>query len=467
MKRQTSQLDAMVSRHTLSVDITSPAFIDANFRFASHKDGITASVSSPSAGFLGLHFQRRSPSQLHGKLFCRFLSTTDKDTDILSIKATLRNSEKLHLQTAWNLECLHNVIEGSKDRIPAITEAVLRFINKYHTAHFGFDLNRGGMKLKNSISSVIERAYNELSAPFNTLENSLEQLSDQSKDMVRKASDSIISINVQEVVNRLNNNARQFLRHSEERLRNLMDAIAKFLSDTTFTLPGSQQKLTSLEIFQRIHRSASRAFDRAVQRFFNLMETTGNQFREIEFTIPGTNVVINGEKILENWMSFVDYIHDQLVQAAHGWFEVFRTTINDILQVIGKKWEDLIAYLKDENHEIAPQIDAICAEALQYSKQHIGEVRRNMAEYKDLTKEKAQEAYNAMNMEDINSDLKEFISILQSHLCGGVNEYIDLMKRASQSTQPYIRVSTKKMDIDIPLPFFWKSFSEWPIQSRQ
>lgn len=60
-------------RHTLSVDISSRTFTDVSFRFASRKDGITASVSSPSSGFLGVHLQRRSPSQLYGKLFSRYL----------------------------------------------------------------------------------------------------------------------------------------------------------------------------------------------------------------------------------------------------------------------------------------------------------------------------------------------------------------------------------------------------------
>lgn len=61
------------SHHTLNVDVTSQTFFDSSFRFASRKDGITASMSSPTSGFLGLHLQRRSMSQLYGKLFCRYM----------------------------------------------------------------------------------------------------------------------------------------------------------------------------------------------------------------------------------------------------------------------------------------------------------------------------------------------------------------------------------------------------------
>ncbi|KAM3871405.1 apolipoprotein B-100 [Diretmus argenteus] len=447
MKRQTSPADAMPSRHTLNVDITSPTFVDVSFRFASRKDGITASMSSPSSGFLGLYLQRRSPSQLYGKLFSRYLSTPEKDTDILTVKATLRNSEKLSLQTSWNLDVIHDVIEGSKDRMPAITEAVLKSINKYHTAHFGFDLNRAGTKLKNSVSNVIERAYHEVPASLNILQNSIEELSDQGKSMFRAASD----INVRDIKDRFANKARQFLQRSEQNMKVLLDAIMKFLSDTKFALPGFEEKLTGLEIYQQARHSISIATDRAAQRFANLMETISSFIRGIEFTLPGTNVVVNGNEILEKLTSSLNSIHDKLVQVIRECFEALHK---------------LVDFLNDENMELASQIDGIYAEVLQSSK-HIEEAKRSMAEYKDLAKHKVQEVYNDINMESVNNDLKELISILQSHLYGLIDESLSLMRIASDNTAPYIRVSNKKTDIDIPLPFFWKSFSEWPTQSRQ
>lgn len=61
------------SHHTFTADVTSQTFFDASFRFASHKDSIAISVSSPTTGFLGLYLQRRSLSEVSGKLFCHYL----------------------------------------------------------------------------------------------------------------------------------------------------------------------------------------------------------------------------------------------------------------------------------------------------------------------------------------------------------------------------------------------------------
>uniref|UniRef100_A0A8D0D7V1 Apolipoprotein B n=1 Tax=Sander lucioperca TaxID=283035 RepID=A0A8D0D7V1_SANLU len=465
MKRQTPQAGSMESRNTLNVDITSRTFVDANFRFASRKDGITASMSCPSSGFLGLQFQRRSPSQFYGKLFSRYLSTPEKDTDVFTAKAMLRNSQFI-LQTSWNWDFLHDVIEGTKNRIPAMTDAVLKFINKYHTAHFGFDLNRGGMKLKNTVSNVIERVYHEVPVSFTTLQNSINHLSDQGKDMYMKASESFMSMSVQDVIDMLAHKARQLLKHSKDTINVFAQSVTEFMSDTKFTVPGSEEKLSSLEMFQGAHQSVSRATDRAIQRFASLVEKISKYIREIKFTIPRTDV-FNGNKIMDKLMSSIRSVYDQFRYSVRRGCDLLQKTVNYLLQVIGEKAKDFVTHLKDANVEIASQVDAIHAEVLQSSNRHIEEVKRYVAEYKDHAKVKIQEAYNALRMEQVNNDTNKFISILQSHLYSGLNESVHLMRRTSQSTAPYIRVSNKKMDIEIPLPFLWKSFSEWPTQSSQ
>ncbi|XP_070776697.1 apolipoprotein B-100 [Enoplosus armatus] len=463
MKRQTLPADSMESHHTLNVDITSRTFVDVAVRFASRKDGISASMSSPSFGFLGLHFQRKSMSQLYGKLFSRYLSTPEKDTDVFTAKATLRNSQKLILQTSWNLDFLHDVIEGTKDRIPAMNDAVLKFINRYHTAHFGFDLNRGGINLKNTVFNLVDTAYFEGPMSFNTLQNSIKHLGDQGIDMYRKASDSLMSMSEQDVAHE----ARVVLRQIEDKIKVLLDAVTQFLSDTKFTLPGSEEKLSGLEMSLRARRSVSRAITRASQRLASLVEKISRYIREIEFTIPGTNVVVNGNEIMDRLKSSTISVYRQLRHSVHRGFNLLHSTVNDLFQVIAEKGKNIIADLNAKNVEISYQVNAIYADLLQSLNQHIEEAKRCVADYKDLLKLNIQEAYNALSMEHVNNKAKEFISILQSHLYGGLNESVDLMRRTSQSTAPYIKVSDKKMDIEIPLPFLWKSFSEWPTQSRQ
>lgn len=358
------------------------------------------------------------------------------------------------------------MIEGTKDRIPAMSDAVLKFINKYHTDHFGFDLKHGGMKLKNTVSSGIERAYHEVPMSFNKLQNSLEHLGDHGKDMYRKASDSLMSMKMQTVIDSFALNAGEILKYGENKIYAIIDAVVQFFSDTKFTMPGTKERISSSEFFRRARRAVSRAVGRAVQRFVGLMEKIYSYIREVEFSIPGTEVIVNGNKILNKVKSSMRFIYDQLKLSVSWALDLLHKTVNGLLQMIAERGDNVIIYLQDENMRIASEVDAIHAEILQSSKQHIEEAKICVAKYKDFPKLKIQEAYYALNMERVNNNTKEVISILQSHLYGGLSEFVDLIRRTSQSTAPYIKLSETKMDIEIPLPFFWKSFNEWPKQSR-
>ncbi|CAB1335350.1 unnamed protein product [Coregonus sp. 'balchen'] len=435
MKRQASP-DAIVSRHTLNVDITSPTFVDVSFRYASRKDGITTSMASPSVGFLGFLLTWRSPSQVYGKVFSRYLSTPDKDTDIVSVKATLKNSEKLSFQVAWNMDTMHYTIKGLKERMPAITDALLKFINKYHTAHFGFSVNRASIKLKNSVSNIIERAYHEVPLGLDTLQNSM-------REMFRNAADSIPSIDITELSN----------------------SVLTFLRETNFALPGLEERLSGQELYEKASSSVSVTIDRATQRFSNLMETITDiiesLIKGVQFTIPGRNVVVNGNEFVANLRSAMSAIQDEMTKVARHLEDVnleeLIQGVHDLLELCFQRAGEFLASLKTQDLK----------EILRSLERDMHVARSEAGEYKDTAKIKIQEIYNEVTVERVNNDLKKLVDFFQSHFYGGLNEFINLMEQASQSMAPYIRVTSKKMDVDVPLPFFWKSFSEWPTQIKQ
>uniref|UniRef100_A0A3P8XRE4 Vitellogenin domain-containing protein n=1 Tax=Esox lucius TaxID=8010 RepID=A0A3P8XRE4_ESOLU len=416
-------LSFSVSRHTLNVDITSPTFIDVSFRYASRKDGISISVASPSVGFLGF----------------RYLSTPDKDTDIVSVKAALKNSENLSFQVVWNMDAMHSSTEGLKERIPAITDALLKFINKYHTAHFGFNINRANIKLKNSVSKVIERAHNDISKVLDTLQNTL-------RVMFTNAADSIPSINITE-------------------LSDTFVSVLMFLHETNFTLPWIEERLSGQEIYEKASRSVSAATKGAVQRFSNLMDAITDiierYIKGIQFTMPSSNVVINGNQIVANLRSALSVVKGQITEATRILEDVsleeLIQKVNSLLQLNLQRARDFLASLKTLDME----------EMLNSLERYMHVARSQASKYNDYAKVKIQEIYNKVTMEQMNNDLTELVNILQSYYFRALNGFIDLMRQASQSAAPYIKITTKKLDVDIPLPFFWRSFNEWPALIRQ
>uniref|UniRef100_A0A3B4ALQ0 Vitellinogen open beta-sheet domain-containing protein n=1 Tax=Periophthalmus magnuspinnatus TaxID=409849 RepID=A0A3B4ALQ0_9GOBI len=458
LRTSSAQLQMNEYFHTLTVDITSPLFADVGYRMAARKDGITASVSSPTTGFLGLQLQRRSPSQLFGKLFIRYLATPEKDTDILTFKATLRNSEKLFLQSSFNLDTLHNVMEATKDRIPAINEAILKVINKYHTAHFSFDLNRGGMKLKNTLSNAVERAYYEFPVSFDGLQNSIDQISDKGTDIYRKASDDLMSFNLQDFVEKLEKELFGIEKFLFAQIPELESNLHIYLRDLKFTIPGYEEQISGLDISDKIRTVTDHITERAAKRFLSLIGMITSHIKEIEFTIPGTDVFVSGEQILKRLDDYQRQLKLELWNAFTDWSK----KLIEFFKLIVEKGQDFINYLSNENKKIASKIEDVFVEVKQLSKGQSRKAGGVIAEHKDSTKEVIHNVYISFDMDNINIEAKDFVGFLQLKLHSGLRKSIDFMSKASESTAPYFKMTSKRVEIEIPLPFLWKSFSEWP-----
>ncbi|KAK3537618.1 hypothetical protein QTP70_017011 [Hemibagrus guttatus] len=462
-------------KHTLDIDVTSQTFADVKFRYASYNNGITSSVSHP-AGFVGFQLTRKTPSQYYVKLFTRSLSSPDKDTDLLSFKATLKNSERLNLQTSWQLNGFFDMVNDIKAKLPDMTAALYEFVNKYHKAHFGIDLNRAATRLKNAIANNIDRAYSNIPKAFDALQNSVEYLIQQSQAMIKRTMKSMPEIKLQDVMSQASNNVKKLLQHYESNVRVILDAVMKFLSETKFHLPGLEEKFTGQELYYKMRRSVSQAVKRAASRFNSLMEniadTIASFVNEINFSLPSTNVVVNGKEILRNLKSAAKSTQDLIFKAMKKWeglkLENLLQNISDFVKLCIQKTGDFITSLKEEKlDELSNKLKGIYTEAsstpaMQELAKQIQGAKTNAAEYKDKAQLKFQEVYNKISIENFNSEISESISVLETNLRANIENIIEYSKNASQYTQPYIKITSKKADVDIPLPFYWNSFSEWP-----
>lgn len=354
------------------------------------------------------------------------------------------------------------MIEGTKDRIPAMSNAVLKFMNKYHVDYFGFDLNRGTMKLKNTFSNFIQRAYHEVSMSLTNLYISIRNVNDQGQEIYRKTSDSLMSMRMQDITETLSLEYGRIVNYIEDQLHYFLHTVRHFLRNTKLAVPGREEKLSGLEMLHLAHRSASRASERVFQVLANFLEKISSYIRKVEFTLPGTGTAINGNEVMDKVISSMNFAYDQLKLSERKGLDFLHKIVYAFGQVIVKKGDNFLSYLQDENIVISSKVDAIHEDIMKSSQKYYKEANIILEEYKELSNFNIQQAYQALNMEQVNNDTRQVINIFQSHLYGGLNEFVDLMRRTSQNTTPYVKVSNTKMDVEIPLPFLWRSFSELP-----
>lgn len=403
-------------------------------------------------------------------------SSPDKDTDMVTVKATLRNSEKLSLQIAWNWNTVSDILYGVKQNTPHIAASLKKFINKYHTVHFGMDLNRVSLKMKNSLSNTIERAYHEVPQIFNSLENSIEQIGQQTEGIVRRAASVIPAVDFQELRNRFSDKARELYKYYEKNARILLDAIMQFLKEIKFHLPGLEEKLSGQEIYHRVRQSVSAAIEQATKWFTSLVEAIYSYISSIEITLPYFDKIILGQEILDS-LPTMESIDDHVRDAMKRWenlrLETLFKSLNDFLKLCVMKVEEFMSSLQTvQLEELLSEVRYYLAEAgstpvMEDIRSKFTEAQQNAATYKDMAKMKIQDMYNGLTMENINQTVVFAVDVFESHFYGGANEFHDLLRYHTQGAEPYIKIYNKKAELEIPLPFFWKSFNEWPTQTRE
>lgn len=368
--------------------------------------------------------------------------------------------------TSWNWEVLHDVIEGTKERIPAMSNALLNFADKYHKDHFGFGLNRGGAVLKNALSDSVDQLYNDASLSLTNIHISVTDFVDKGQHIYRKTSDRFMSVRVRDVIETLSVQSGKIVNYTQEQLNYFLHVARYFLRHVKFNVPGREHKLSVLQILQLARQSVSGALEKVFGSFSDHLAEISGSMRQVRFSPLGTDVVIDRSDILDKTISLVNFASDQLRLLTLKGLRFLHKMVRNFGGAVVEKCQDLLLYLQNENLVLASKLNLIRTDIEKFSQEHHKDVSVILAEIKKLSKLKVQQVYEALNMERLNNDTRQVVTTFQSRLYGGIDKLMNLVEQSSQITAPYVQVNNNNMDVEVPLPFQWRSFSEWPRQPR-
>ncbi|KAJ8377729.1 hypothetical protein AAFF_G00254020 [Aldrovandia affinis] len=424
------------------------------------KDGISASVFSPSTGFIGFQLQKKPQSQVSGRLFGRYSTAPENDVEILTVKASLKDPEKLSFQTSWNTEIPYQMILGLKERVPDITSA---------------------LTLKDAVYNTIETVYNEIPRTARNLQSGMEHMKVQGKVLYKRAAENFAELNLQEATRKISDYVKYLFDQYQDNVKALLDAVIKFLKETHFQLPGFEEKLTGLEIYEKASDFVAMVIKDAIVKVPEFVASYAKAFldliKDIEFTLPGSNHIISGSAVIEDLASNLENVQINAISIVRSFqtisLEDILERLRDCLLFAVKLADDFVDSLTSQNMEkILAWVnglysDAVNSELLSNLSVQLKEAGEAAAENLDLAKTKLQEAYSQMTLENLNTILQSLIDRIVKGLNSFNNNVIEFLKKISENVQPYLRVSDKKIDIDIPLPFAWKSANAVPPQNEQ
>lgn len=352
---------------------------------------------------------------------------------------SVMNSEKLNIQTTWNMEMPYEVMLGLKKQVPTAVQMV---------------------------SDPAFIAYEEVLR----LGDSLKQAKDQGKVMFKRAIDNLAAVSPSDVMTTVTEKTVLILREYQKKVEIVLDAVVKFLRETKFVIPGYEQRLSGLEVYQKFSTFVADVSEEAIQKipeyFTNMFTAVLDYFQSIEFTLPGSNYMVSGREILDDLSVALRKIQDKVIFTVRKLGEIqledIIKKISAFMQFVTKQSETLLQTLKSQNIEKLSEFvsdvyrDAINSPILADVSLQINEVYRIVMEYLKTVRAKIQNIFSDVSSEQLQADIQSWIDTLVKRMNAFHNNVIKTLKEKSESIEPFVRVSDRQMDVDIPLPFVAK-----------
>ncbi|XP_031178307.1 apolipoprotein Bb, tandem duplicate 1 [Sander lucioperca] len=400
--RKKRQADNSYSRHTLNLDITSPTFTDVNLRYAARRDGISASVSTPSTGFLGLQFNCRVPSQMMARVYGRYPSAPEVDVDILVIKSSSKDADKTNLQIAYNMEASKVMLNEFKMRLPSIISTFTMFADKYQ-------ITSNMEELKNSVVNRISEAYSA-------------------------------AINYDTQLSQVSIFFRNIIVQYQKTLQVFLDAVVKVLRETQFKLPGSDEMTTLPEVLRKLTSSIAAMLDKTLQTIKGNMEVYYNSFVEqissVKLRMPVGDAITGGQILDQVKIGFKN-IFDELVDFVKNMesLDTILVKMGETLKAVVEKSQEFVDSVKSD------YLDAVFI--------NINVLYRNLV----TVLKNVVDQISALNMEQLNNSFEYIIDVFIYVVDLFNNSVYDFLQQASEEAQAYMKVSEGRLEIDLPFSF--------------
>ncbi|KAL7389148.1 hypothetical protein ABVT39_027149 [Epinephelus coioides] len=407
------------------------------------EEGLVVSMSTPSAGLLALQMQTKRPAQVKARLYGRYPSEPTSDIEILALKMSVMDSEKLNLQTTWNMEMPYQMMLGMKKQVPTV------------------------MKM---VSEPAVDTYNTIYRHARSLEGPFEQAKEQGKVMLKQAVDNLAAMNPSSVMTTVTDKTILILREYQKKVEIVLDAVVKFLRETKFQIPGYEQRLSGLEVYQKFSAFVADVSEEAVQKvpeyFASMFAAVLDYFQNIEFTLPGSNYIVSGREILDDLVVVLRKIQDQVIVTVRKLGEIqLEDIINKFsafVQFATEQGEKLLQTIKSQNAEKLYTFvndvynDAINSQVLADVTMQVEEARKIIVEYLKAVKARLENIFADMSFDQLQADIQSWIDVMVKRLNAFHNNVIRTLKETSKTVEPFVRVGDRQMEVDIPLPFVAK-----------
>ncbi|XP_077444059.1 apolipoprotein B-100-like [Stigmatopora argus] len=387
------------------------------------------SLSTPSAGQVALQMLTKRPAQFKARLYGRYPTDPQTDIDILALKMSVINSEKLNIQTSWNTEMPYEAMLKLKNSVPDVVQMVTSPAVMTYDQVYKYAKSHGG---------------------------SLQEMRNQGKVLLNKAVDNIASVNPSDIVTSAKEQTVIFARKYQRKVQIFLEAVVKFLRDSTFLIPGYSQRLSGLEVYQRCTTFIEEVKQKLSKFAFSSLFVPIESFEATEFTFPASGLTMSGKEIMKDIFNTLGKLSDQIGATVR---ELGGDKIKDIKRDLSAIIRRLFKFLECDDVEKLPALvidlyqDAINSHVFTSIVKQMETVHHIISEYLKMVANNLQNISSDFSTEQLDADIQSSIDLMLKRVNAFHNKAVTVLKEKSKMVEPFVKVGDRHVELDIPFPY--------------
>lgn len=212
--------------------------------------------------------------------FCPFQqSAPEVDVDIVTVKSMSKGADKMNLQIIYNMEAPKAALSELRMKLPSVISTITVYADKYH--------------IREKMEELKMAAVTHVSEVYNAVVNYDVELSE-------------LSVFFRNTVVQYQKFVQVFL-----------DAVARFLRETKFQLPGSEEMTTLPEVLKKLTSSIAVTLDKVIKMVYENMEvyydTVVEKISSVKVSMPvGDAITVSQmfDQVKTYFRNFLDQVVD-------------------------------------------------------------------------------------------------------------------------------------------------------------
>lgn len=324
------------------------------------------------------------------------------DVDVLGIRSTMEDGNKLRLQIVYNMEVPTTMLHELKARIPSVLSAVTLLAEKYQVARL------------------------------------VEELKTAAVTGAREVHDNVVNYALQ--TSQLSIFFRNTVFQYQKAAQAFIDAVVKVLRETKFKLPGSDELTTIPKVLKKVTSSIAVMLEKLVQNIYINMQFCYNTFVEMIMNVNLSMPV--GDALASN--QFLIKVKKDMAVAFEKMVEFVEHV--ESLDTMLVEFGETLKHVVEKTQEF---VDLIESEYLDVALVNINKQYTDFIIFSKLVVEQ----FAALTMEDVNSTCEDIIDMLVYATEMFNSVLYGFLQQTSEEVHAYVTISDKRLEMDIPFLF--------------